>query len=291
MTLKADEQILVSVILTTYNRRHLLPNAIESVLSQTYQNFEIIIVNDYGEDVWDIIQKYQKENIQYLNNLQNYGPAYSRNIAVSAAKGEIVCYLDDDDRFLSEHLETVVHTMVKERVNVVYTDAFFIEEKQEGIKEDSTDKFFSCTNTDFSKDRLLVFNYIPVNTLAHKYDALPQVHGFDETLESHEDWEFFLKLSQLYDFVHIHKQTVEIYIRTWKRENRTYQEKNTFFDVYRKIYRMYPSKNLSVTKERYRRLYHLGKFSRNPWHAITRFIYAFLFLGICLMERSCAKKY
>ena len=291
MTLKADEQILVSVILTTYNRRHLLPYAIESVFSQTYQNFEIIIVNDCGDDVWDIIQKYQQDNIQYLSNLQNYGPAYSRNIAVSAAKGEIVCYLDDDDRYLPEHLETVVYTMIAEKVGVVYTDAFFIKERQEGVKEDSTDKYLSDTNTDFSKERLLVFNYIPVNTLAHKYDALPQVHGFDETLESHEDWEFFLKLSQLYDFVHIHKQTVEIYIRAWEKENRTYQEKNTFFDVYRKIYRMYPSKNLSVKKERYRRLYHLGKFSRNPWHTITRFIYAFLFLGICFMERSCAKKY
>jgi len=291
MTQKTDKEVLVSVIITTYNRKNLLPHAIESVLAQTYQNFEIIIVNDYGEDVWDIIQKYQKDTIQYLNNLQNCGPAYSRNIAVSAAKGEIVCYLDDDDRFLPEHLETVVNTMVAEKVDVVYTDAFVIEEKQEGIKEYSTDKFLPGIDTDFSKERLLVFNYIPVNTLAHKYDALQQVHGFDETLESHEDWEFFLKLSQLYDFRHIHKQTVEIYIRTWERDNRTYQEKNTFFDVYRKIYRMYPSKKLSVRKERYRRLYHLGKFSRKSWHKATRFMYAFLFFGICLMERSCAKKY
>lgn len=100
---------LISVVITTYKRHKELDRAIRSVLNQTYQNLEIIVVDDNAKDLKErkyteeVVQKY--ENIRLIQNKKNLGGALSRNVGIKEAKGKYIAFLDDDDEFLAEKLE------------------------------------------------------------------------------------------------------------------------------------------------------------------------------------------
>ena len=91
---------LVSVIMTTYNRADLLPNAIDSILNQTHQNFELIIINDGSTDnTKKVIEEYASKDsrIKHIENDGNKRNIYNRNLGLSEAKGKYVAWIDDDD--------------------------------------------------------------------------------------------------------------------------------------------------------------------------------------------------
>ena len=88
---------LVSIIMPTYNRVNLIGRAIESVLKQSYSNWELFIVDDYGNDTTEefIKQKYRDNtNIMYLKNKGDKGPAGARNYALTKARGSYLAFLD-----------------------------------------------------------------------------------------------------------------------------------------------------------------------------------------------------
>ena len=95
---------LITVIVTTFNRKVLLKRAPDSVINQTYQNIEIILVDDCSSDRTEEFIKSYKENynnIFYFRNDKNRGLSYSRNYALSKAKGEFITHLDDDKQSLN----------------------------------------------------------------------------------------------------------------------------------------------------------------------------------------------
>ncbi len=96
-----------SVVIPTYNRAKLLPHSIESVLSQTFQDFELIIVDDGSIDKTEkVVKKFQKKDKRIFYYFQeNKGPATTRNVGIKKAKGEYIAFLDSDDMWLSKKLE------------------------------------------------------------------------------------------------------------------------------------------------------------------------------------------
>lgn len=104
---------LVSVVITTYGRTDSLSRAIESVLQQTYPNYEIVVVDDNRElklkkEVAEIVSSFNNEKIKLVCNTRNLGGALSRNEGINASKGEYVSFLDDDDEYMSTRLEKQV---------------------------------------------------------------------------------------------------------------------------------------------------------------------------------------
>ena len=104
------EKPLVSVIITTYERGSELKRALISVISQTYQNIEIIIVDDntkdtYSQTIKNIIKDCGDQRIKYIKNPKNLGGAMSRNAGIKNARGEFIAFLDDDDEYLPEKIE------------------------------------------------------------------------------------------------------------------------------------------------------------------------------------------
>lgn len=97
----------VSVIIPTYNRSKWLPDAIESVLIQTYDNIEIIVVNDGSEDDTEKVLEPYMDKISYIYK-ENEGPGPAVNTGISVSHGEFIARLDDDDLFLPEKIETQV---------------------------------------------------------------------------------------------------------------------------------------------------------------------------------------
>lgn len=96
----------VSVVIPAYNRANLLPRAIDSVLAQTRQNFELIIVDDGSMDnTKEIVQNYSYPKIRYIRNESNLGATRSRNIGIQNSMGDVIAFLDSDDTWLPNKLE------------------------------------------------------------------------------------------------------------------------------------------------------------------------------------------
>lgn len=122
---------LVSVIIPTYNRYSYLVNAIESVLNQSYKNFEIIIVND-GSTQKEYYEKPLPKNVKLINletnqkNLIGFkSNEYIRNFGIKAAEGEYLAFLDDDDIWLPEKLETQINFMKKSNLKFSSTEGYY----------------------------------------------------------------------------------------------------------------------------------------------------------------------
>jgi O-antigen biosynthesis protein len=119
-----SEAPLVSVIVPTYNRPDMLAATLESILNQTYQRLEIIVVNDCGLEVENIAGWLNRQgNITYVRHACNRGLAAARNTGIKLARGKYLAYLDDDDLFYPDHLETLVTALEGSRFRVAYTDA------------------------------------------------------------------------------------------------------------------------------------------------------------------------
>ncbi len=97
----------VSVVIPTYNRAHLVGRAIQSVLNQTYHDFEIIIVDDGSIDnTEDVVKSLNDPSIRYTRHDQNRGGSAARNTGIKMARGEYVAFQDSDDEYLPEKVES-----------------------------------------------------------------------------------------------------------------------------------------------------------------------------------------
>ena len=164
-SVKLNGQPLVSAIVPTHNRPDLLVRALRSIKEQSYENIEIVVVNDAGSDVENIVNWLGKDaNISYVRHGVNRGLAAARNTGLNVARGEIVVYLDDDDVFLSDHVATVVARILESGKPFVYTEAEYVLESavQGQMKEFGRGKPYA--DVPYSKERLHIGNFIPVNT-------------------------------------------------------------------------------------------------------------------------------
>ena len=122
---------LVSIIMPSYNTAKFISETIDSVLAQTYTNWELIIVDDCSKDDTDAaVAKYQDQRIRYLKNEKNSGAAVSRNRALREAKGRWIAFLDSDDLWMPDKLEKQIRFM--EEKNYAYSYTNYVE-----IGEDS----------------------------------------------------------------------------------------------------------------------------------------------------------
>jgi GT2 family glycosyltransferase len=198
---------LISVIITTYNRKDKLPAAVKSVLAQEYKNLELIIVNDAGEDVTDIINAFNDSGIKLINHKANKGLPAARNTGIKAAKGEYIALLDDDDIYYPDHL-SVVLPYLKE-YDVVYTDAVRSTIKKINGIEKETARTVPYS-IDYDRNKLLIANIAPVNCFVFKKSITESAGLFDESLPALEDWEFWIRLSGKAEFKHIKQNTVQV---------------------------------------------------------------------------------
>jgi len=229
---------LVSVIIPTYNRPGMLKEAILSVLSQTYQNFEIIVVNDAGEDVKDVVNSLNSEgNIVYLQHTENKGLPAARNTGIKVAKGKYIAYLDDDDIYYPNHIETLIEFLEKTGFKIAYTDSYHTTQSWLNNEYVTTSKNVKYSY-DFDRKKLLISNYFPVINVMHRKDILEETGLFDESLHAHEDWELWIRLSQHHDFYHIKEVTAEVRTRDGS-SNMTTSNPMAFLHTMKTIHKRY----------------------------------------------------
>jgi glycosyltransferase involved in cell wall biosynthesis len=200
---------LVSVIIPTKDRPEMLTQAIQSVLNQTFTELEIIVVNDGGVDVQSVISRLNtKGNITYKKHDRALDRSAARNTGIRAARGKYIAYLDDDDIYYPNHIETLVKFLENSEYKIAYTDAVMAQqEKQNG--EYVTVQRSVPYSLDFDKDKILVSNCTPNLCLMHEKSCFDEVGLFDETLSTHEDWDLIIRLSRKFDIAHIKETTCE----------------------------------------------------------------------------------
>lgn len=234
---KSQTKSKVSVIIPTYNRPEQLAKAIDSVLMQTFRDFEIIVINDGGIDVKNLIDDLNIEkNIIYLHHAINRGLPAARNTGIRIARGKYIAYLDDDDTFYPEHLKTLVDFLETSDSKIAYTDAYRAIYKTVNGNNVLTRKEIFASQ-DFDNARLLVENYIPVICVMHEKSCFEDAGLFDETLTSHEDWELWIRMSKKFSFGHIPKITCEF---SWLEDDvRESHRRSEFLSTLLKIYDKY----------------------------------------------------
>lgn len=208
------DEPLVSVIVPTFNRPDQAVEAIASILTQTYRNLEVIVVNDAGTGLEDrLLELPGSEKVTYVRCGRNRERSHARNLGLKIATGKYVTYLDDDDLLYPHHVATLVRHLEQTGLKVAYTDAHRAHTQRQGECLVVTRRDVPHS-VDFDRDRLLVYNYLPILTVMHARECLETVGMFDESLRTHEDWELWIRLSRLFEFGHVPQVTCEYSWRT-----------------------------------------------------------------------------
>ena len=191
----------LSIILPTFNRATLIKAVIENILSQTYQDFELIIVDDASDDdTREIVVGFLSERIRYVRHEVNKGPAAARNTGCTHARGDFIGFQDSDDHWLADKLETQMAVFAEhDEADLVFSN--FI--KKHGDAETSVpDSSQALTDGDI-KTILLFRNIIGTPTVIMKKELFALHGGFDETMHCYEDWDLWLGLSNKATFFHV----------------------------------------------------------------------------------------
>jgi len=192
--------ISFSLIMPTYNRKNLLQKSIDSVLRQSYQNFELIIIDDgSSDDTENFIRQFyanelQNSKIIYIKK-QNEGVCKARNAGLKAAKNDWIGYVDSDNLVYPNYLETFVYAISQNDNKTYYS-------KYERM---SDRKKIGCP---FNFQKLLKGNYIDLGTFVHHKSVYLELGGFDENMTRLVDWDLILTYTNKYQPKFINLQTL-----------------------------------------------------------------------------------
>lgn len=197
----------VSVIIPTYNREHTIGLAIRSVLEQTFQDFEIIVVDDNSTDgTRGIIEGFRDPRIRYLRHEQNRGAAGARNTGISGARGDYLAFLDSDDEWLPHKLDEQISLLGDLSAGWGLTcSGFFLV-----VNGCEREYIPACVPSWFRRLHWIC-DLSPGTTLVVRRECLARVGLLDEELPRLEDWDWLLRLSKLYKLVVVEKPLARVH--------------------------------------------------------------------------------
>ena len=199
----------VSIITPTHNRAAYIGEAITSVLSQTYSNFEMLIVDNGSTDnTKEIVHSFRDERIRYFHQCNSGSPVSPRNRGLSLAKGEIISFLDSDDVWLPEKLTLQVAELRKNgSLGMVYSDCFLIDES--GKMGDRYSDFHRPHKGDILT-RLLRSNFIPSATVSIRQSVLDESGYLNETFQIVHDLDLYLRVANCYQVGYIEEPLAKL---------------------------------------------------------------------------------
>lgn len=226
---------LVSIIIPTFGRSDFLLRAVRSALNQTYENIEIIVVDDNGEGTenQEITENKLKPyllneiRLKYIPHQLNLNGAAARNTGIKISNGEYICFLDDDDEFEKDKIQKQYDKLIKSKYNACYCGHSRINNnnvvsiykpKSEGniLFPLLMHKIDACTGS----------------TLMLKRSLLEKVKGFDVTFKRHQDYEFIARVAYNTHIAVVSEPLVKIHMH-----NGSYSQKNyTDIKETRKLY-------------------------------------------------------
>lgn len=205
-----ENKIKISVIIPSYNSSDTIERCIDSVLKQTYQPFEIIIVDDSSTDnTVDKIRKYNNPHIKCISLENNLGAQNARNMGIKAARGEWIAFLDSDDEWIESKLEKQIRILKKNSFNpfiVIHTNAYWLDQNNNEIDIKIPKISFKDSYKDLLKQPGPMFQGILVSKI-----ALQKIGLLDEKVAAFQEWDTSLMLSKYCSFVFIKEKLFKYY--------------------------------------------------------------------------------
>lgn len=189
-----------SVIIPAYNRKQFLKIALASVSAQTFDDYEIILVDDGSTDgTGEMIEEMRSEaqgsikNIKYFRK-ENKGPASARNFGIKQAAGEFICFLDSDDRFRSDKLKTSYEFIQKyPKYKIFHTEEIWYRNGAHLPQKN----YHKKPSGDVFKNAVKMCS-ISISTAVIKKDIFEEIGIFDEIMPACEDYDFWLRATNRY---------------------------------------------------------------------------------------------
>lgn len=201
---------LVSIIVRTCNRPKVLRECLISLRHQTYENIEIVVVEDGKNTAEEMIrEEFSDLNIIYQSTGKNVGRSKAGNTAMSLAHGKYLNFLDDDDMFYADHVETLVRGIERSNNRAIYSTAFEVEttvESKDPYVYTEYD-YKGVHKQPFSRPLLYHHNYIPIQCIMFEKTLFDELGGQDERLDALEDWDMWVRYATKTDFDFIFKTT------------------------------------------------------------------------------------
>ena len=233
---------LISVVITTYKRQlAILERAIKSVTNQTYDNIELIVINDYPDDIAqadnirEMVKAIDPECV-YIVNEKNIGAASSRNIAIAEAKGKYIAFLDDDDEWLPDKLEKQYKIISADSsVGLVYGNYLLVDDKKA--------KNVRVINPRNPIKELVKMNFIGSTSIPLiNLEILRKVGGFDGSLKMGQDYDLWLRIALISKLEYINEPLIKYFVSNdstfrFNHQNRVISEQywnNKYNDIFKK---------------------------------------------------------
>ena len=196
------------MVIPTHNRSNLLRRAIKSVLDQTFESLEIIVIDDHSiDDRSSVVKSFSDIRIRYMINSRTKGACGARNVGIFSAKGKWVAFLDDDDVWLSKKLEYQYELAqnADDTVGLICTDYAIYNGKQK------RPKIFKNRPSGWVMDKLLYGGIIGcLSSVCIRTKVLKTIEGFDERFPSSQDQDLYLRVAELSQFSNVPKTLVHI---------------------------------------------------------------------------------
>lgn len=192
----------VSVVIPAYNSERFIAETLESVFNQSYQDFEVIVVDDGSSDGTDKVISRYEGRLTYIRK-KNEGISVARNTGIAQARGEYVAFIDHDDIWLPEKLKEQMALLEgNKEIYLCFSDVYIIDEKGRRGKN----VFKICpAHSGMVFKQLLKDNFIPVITAVIKKEVFKEIGLFNPQYRIAEDWDLFLRISKQYPVVFVNR--------------------------------------------------------------------------------------
>ncbi|MDR2340071.1 MAG: glycosyltransferase [Deltaproteobacteria bacterium] len=217
----------VTALISTYNRPQYLAESIQSIMIQTMDDWELIVLNDGGVDVAGVVEKFADPRIIYVPDSVNKGAAIRFNQGLQLARGDYVCYLGDDDLFYPNHFECLSKALDENpEAGLAYSDLYAAS----SVSDNKTGERFTLdkqmlVSRDFNREFMFHFNHVLHVSLMHRREAALRVGCFDENVKVLIEWSLNRRLAFIYDFVHVEEATGEYHMAVFKSDRISVRER------------------------------------------------------------------
>ena len=236
---KEIEKEKVSIIVPMYNAEKFIGKTIESVLAQTYQNWEMLIMNDVSTDnSLAIVSLYAKkdERIKIVNTEKNVGVVKGRNFLIDLASGKYIAFLDADDYWHNEKLEKQIKFMKEKNASISCTEYTRVKENEEKIND-------VIIKEEISYNDMLKNNYLGCLTVI--YDANKIGKRYFKELEKNEDYVLWLEIVKDVNTIYGLKENLAYYrVLDNSRSSNKVKTAKVRWEIYRKIEKLSLLKSL-----------------------------------------------
>lgn len=204
------EEPLISVIIPTFNRPLQLKRAVQSVLNQTYPNYEIIIIDDGSTlDITEVINSFSDSRIKLIKHECKRGAPSARNSGLQIARGDFINFLDDDDEIAPDKFakQLAKFNECTDTTGVVYAGVCYALEATRQIVRQFIHRFSGNVFLPLLRD-----NFLVIQTPLISRNCLEKAGVFDESLPGNQDWDLFLRLARHYEFALVPEVLATIWV-------------------------------------------------------------------------------